>query len=135
MTRSRVASYLTGPDDRVFAIRDRRGLDDGDMRDAFYAALAAAGLGHLRAEDPDRFHDLRHTFGTLAVQRLPVTDVQACMGHADVKTTMRYVHHVPKHDAAARFSEFLAAQAVSPLCPELATSTPTERNSAQLNGA
>jgi hypothetical protein len=30
-----------------------------------------------------------------------VTDVEEYMGHADLKTTMRYVHHVPKHDAAA----------------------------------
>jgi hypothetical protein len=43
-----------------------------------------------------------------------VTDVQAFMGHADIKTTMRYVHHVPKHDAADRFSKFVAAQSVSP---------------------
>jgi integrase len=39
-----------------------------------------------------------------------VTDVQAFLGHADVKTTMRYVHHVPKHDAAERFSRFVDAQ-------------------------
>jgi integrase len=80
------------------------------MRDGFYAALEAAGLGHLRdGDDPIVFHDLRHTFGTLAVQVWPVTDVQAYMGHADIKTTMRYVHHVPKHDAAAQFSAFVAA--------------------------
>lgn len=35
------------------------------------------------------------------MQVWPVTDVQALMGHSDVKTTMGYVHHVPKHDAAA----------------------------------
>ena len=128
--------YLTADDDRVFPSASGGALDDGDMRDAFYAALVAACLGHKRHEDPPiRFHDLRHTFGTLAVQKFPVTDVQAWMGHKDIKTTMRYAHHVPKHDAAARFSEFIAAQSVSPLCPEPATSTPTERNSAQLNGA
>ena len=27
------------------------------------------------------------------------------MGHADIQTTMRYVHHVPKRDAARRFTE------------------------------
>jgi integrase len=85
--------------------------------------------------EPIVFHDLRHTFGTLAVQVWPVTDVQAYMGHADIKTTMRYVHHVPKHDAAKRFSEFVASQTVSPLCPEPTHSDATERNSAQLAGA
>ena len=32
------------------------------------------------------------------------------MGHADVQTTMRYAHHVPKHNAADRFSAFVASQ-------------------------
>jgi integrase len=67
------------------------------------------------------FHDLRHTFGTLAVQVWPVTDVQAFMGHSDIKITMRYVHHVPKHDAAERF---IASHTLSPLCPEPGTSAP-----------
>ena len=26
------------------------------------------------------------------------------MGHADIATTMIYVHHVPQHDAAAKLS-------------------------------
>jgi integrase len=111
-------------------------LDDTDMRDGFYAALAAAELGTLREqENPIKFHDLRHTFGTLAVQVWPVTDVQAYMGHSDIKTTMRYAHHVPKRDAADRFSQFIASQTVSPLCPEPVTSCAAEANSAQLRAA
>ena len=128
--------YLTAPDDRVFVSVTGGALDDGDMREAFYAALEAAELGHLREQDePITFHDLRHTFGSLAVQVWPVTDVQAFMGHSDIKTTMRYVHHVPKHDAAARFSQFVASQTVSPLCPEPMTSDTPERNSEQLAAA
>jgi integrase len=46
-------------------------------------ALERAGLRPLR------FHDLRHTFGTLAITRADIVEVQAWMGHADVKTTMR----------------------------------------------
>jgi integrase len=46
-----------------------------------------------------------------------VTDVQAFMGHSDIKPTMRYVHHVPKHDAAERFSRFVASQTVSRCVP------------------
>jgi integrase len=64
--------------------------------------LKAAGLAHLR------FHDLRHTFGTLAVQEFALSDVKAYMGHADIATTMIYVHHVPQHDAADRLSARLA---------------------------
>ena len=66
-------------------------------------ALAAAGL------QPMRFHDLRHTFGTLAVQAFPLSDVQAFMGHADVATTMLYVHHVPQVDAAEKLTRLVAA--------------------------
>jgi hypothetical protein len=73
------------------------------MRRRFYAALDAAELPHIR------FHDLRHTFGTLAVQAFPLTDVKAFMGHADIQTTMIYVHHVPQHDAADKLSRLLAA--------------------------
>jgi integrase len=30
------------------------------------------------------------------------------MGHADITTTMIYVHHIPQHDAAERLSVRLA---------------------------
>ena len=42
------------------------------------------------------------------MQAFPLTDVKAYMGHADIQTTMIYVHHVPRHDAAARLSRLLA---------------------------
>ena len=32
------------------------------------------------------------------------------MGHADVATTMVYVHHVPQHDAANKLSAALRAE-------------------------
>lgn len=53
----------------------------------------------------------RHTFGTLAVQVFPLSDVQAYMGHADIATTMIYVHHVPRNDDAAKLTAALAAAA------------------------
>jgi hypothetical protein len=30
------------------------------------------------------------------------------MGHADIQTTMLYVHHTPQHDAADRLSALVA---------------------------
>lgn len=100
------AGYPTGADALVLPTRGGGMLESGRVRDAFYRGLEAAGLGHLREKDnPMTFHDLRHTFGTLAVRKLPVTDVQAYMGHADIQTTMRYVHHVPRTDAARQLSE------------------------------
>jgi integrase len=110
--------HFTGPDDLVFCSPVGGYLLDDDVRDAFYAALDAAGLGHLRAnDDPIVYHDLRHTFGTLAVRIAPVTDVQHWMGHADIRTTMRYVHSVPQHDDAAKLTAAFGAEAVPPDVP------------------
>jgi integrase len=58
------------------------------------------------------FHDLRHTFRTLAVQVLPLSDVKAYIGHADIATTMIYVHHVPQLDAAEKLSRALDERGV-----------------------
>jgi Phage integrase family len=79
-------------------------IEESAMRRRFYRALKRAGLDHIR------FHDLRHTFGTIAVQAFPLTDVKAFMGHADIQTTMVYVHHVPQHDAADKLSRLLDAR-------------------------
>lgn len=93
--------------DSRLSVADRGMLGEDAFRDALYEAMAAAGID--RASFPARggftFHDLRHTFGTLAVQEFPLHDVQAFMGHASIETTMRYAHHVPKVDAARRFTE------------------------------
>jgi hypothetical protein len=47
------------------------------------------------------------------VQAWPLTDVKAYMGHADVQTTMGYVHHVPRTAAADELTRVIEA-AVSP---------------------
>lgn len=68
-------------------------MDYRTVKNGFYATLDRAGLGHLRtAREPFTFHDLRHSFGTLAVQVYPVTDVQVYIGHEKIETTMRDVH-------------------------------------------
>jgi len=110
----------TAPEDRVFTLGHNEPIHQDTVRKRFYVALNRAGLGALREKDaPIVFHDLRHTFGTLAVQAFPLTDVMAMMGHADVSTTMIYVHHVPQRDAAARLTALLERDAapalVSPL--------------------
>jgi integrase len=91
----------TGEEDLVFVSPTGEHIEDSALRRRFYAALKAAGLKHIR------FHDLRHSFGTLAVQVFPLTDVKAYMGHADIATTMIYVHHVPQVDAAEKLSAAL----------------------------
>ena len=103
---------LVGGDDFVFCTPLGEARSDFFIRRSFYKTLDRAGLGHLRTKDnPMRFHDLRHTFGTLAVQAAPISDVQAWMGHAQIQTTMIYVHYVPQHDAAEKLTRLFDATA------------------------
>jgi integrase len=107
---------FVGPDEFVFCNELGGFVDDSRLRKRFYRALQDAGLGRLREKD-DRvvFHDLRHTFGTIAVQAFPLSDVKAFMGHENIETTMIYVHHIPQADAAARLGALLHADALPPL--------------------
>ncbi len=66
-------------------------IDRSALYRRYKVAQRAAGLRELRV------HDLRHSFGTMAVRAFPITDVQTWMGHADIATTRKYVHY-----AAAR---------------------------------
>jgi integrase len=98
--------HWASPDDFVFPNVLGAPFDHNRLRIRFREARDRAGLEALR------FHDLRHTFGTLAVRVFPLTDVKAFMGHADIQTTMLYVHHVPQHDAADKLSAALSADIV-----------------------
>jgi integrase len=113
LRRIQAAGYPCGPDDLVLPTGGVGMLQIGRVRDAFYRGVRRAGLGHLRDKDhnPIVLHDLRHTFGTLAVRKLPLTDVKEFMGHKDIQTTMRYVHSVPRNDAAEVLSEAFTAAA------------------------
>ena len=101
--------HFTDPDDRVFINHVGDVLGQDLLRRRFKTALVAAGL------QPMRLHDLRHTFGTIAVQAFALSDVKAYMGHANIDTTMIYVHHVPQHDAADKLSALVTdAKTVHP---------------------
>jgi len=86
-------------DDLVF-LGDTGGYLDGSaLRRRYVTALERAGLRRLR------FHDLRHTFGTRMIARADIRRVQEWMGHADVQTTMKYLHYAPRGDEAALVAE------------------------------
>lgn len=85
--------------DYVFANVTGDRLDPSALRRRFVAARDAAGL------PPLRFHDLRHTAGTLLTRVLDPVTVRDVLGHADLKTTERYLHAVRAsrlRDAATR---------------------------------
>jgi hypothetical protein len=69
------------------------------LRRRYVAALERAGLRPLR------FHDLRHTFGTRMIAKADIRRVQEWMGHADIQTTMKYLHYVPRDEDAALVAE------------------------------
>jgi integrase len=95
--------HFTESDDLVF-VNDRGGaIVESALRRRFWKALDRARLKRVR------LHDLWHSYGSLAVRAYRLDEVKAYMGHADLSMTMRYVHHVPAHDAAARLSAVLAA--------------------------
>jgi integrase len=89
----------SGREDLVFCGKAGEHLDASALRRRFKKAVSRAGIRELR------FHDLRHTFGSLAINRASIVQVQAWMGHADVDTTMRYLHHRSRGDEAELLAE------------------------------
>ncbi|HEX3036334.1 MAG TPA: site-specific integrase, partial [Thermodesulfobacteriota bacterium] len=57
------------------------------IQNTWLKTLKDAGITGLR------FHDLRHTFATRAIESgASIVAVSKILGHADLKTTMRYTH-------------------------------------------
>lgn len=74
---------------------------------------------------PLRFHDLRHTFGSLAVDGgASLVQVQAWMGHAAIATTMRYLHSKSRTEDAALLGRAFTADALEQIGE--ASTAPTE---------
>ena len=94
---------FTHSDDYVFANRLGRRIDPSALRRRFERARDAAGL------EPLRFHDLRHTYGSLlVVGGIDLVSVKAAMGHSRITTTERYLHARPAGEQADRFTRALA---------------------------
>ncbi len=51
-----------------------------------------------------RFHDLRHSFGSLAIQKFDLVAVKDMMGHSKLTTTERYLHSKPRPDDVAKLT-------------------------------
>jgi integrase len=75
----------------------------------------AASWSGRRAQEaagvrPLRFHDLRHSFGSLVVREVDTATLKAWMGHAKLTTTERYLHAKPRHTDVARLNRAFATQ-------------------------
>ncbi len=95
--------------DPVFAGAAGGHLDASALRRRYVAAVARAGLRPLP------FHSLRHYFGSMAVNRASLVQVQSWMGHSHIQTTARYLHSKSQADDAE-----LLASAFVPWSPQVA---------------
>jgi integrase len=94
--------FWTDDDDLVFVGITGGYLDGSALSKRYRASLERAALRPLR------FHDLRHTFGTRVIGVADIRRVQEWMGHANVQTTMQYLHYVPRPQDAALVGEAFA---------------------------
>jgi integrase len=90
---------FTAPGELVFCNELGRTLDGSALRRRFKKARDAAKLRPLR------FHDLRHTYGSLlAAAGVDLVTIQSAMGHSALATTGRYLHAKPATEQAAVFT-------------------------------
>lgn len=90
--------------DFVCAWEDGRPFDPSNAKKIFDRALKKYKLRKIR------FHDLRHTFGTILVDKnIPLPVIQSMLRHADRRTTERYTHGTKsaKEEAAERINDIL----------------------------
>jgi integrase len=104
LSKLRAREFFTADDELVFVSGQGGVLGYDPLARRYRAAQRRAGLRPLR------FHDLRHSFGTMAVRQFPITDVQTWMGHADIATTRNYIHYAPQPEAAARLGALVGEQ-------------------------
>lgn len=96
---------FTANDEYVFTNRFGRRLDGSAVRRRFERARDAAGLRPLR------FHDLRHTYGSLLVAGgVDLASVKSAMGHSRITTTERYLHARSASELADRFTQAFGRQ-------------------------
>jgi len=80
--------------DRVFCDDDGRSIKS--IKTAFKNAVRRSGIKHCR------FHDTRATFASRLVEKgVNIVTVKELLGHADIRTTMRYAEPAPEYKRQA----------------------------------
>jgi len=98
LARLRERPRFAGRNDYVFCRPDGGPLDRSAVRSRFICAQEKA---RVRVR---RFHDLRHSFGSLAIQKFDLVAVKDMMGHSKLTTTERYLHSKPRPDDVAKLT-------------------------------
>ena len=96
---------FVAPEDLVFCGPLGQALDDSAIRRRLRSTQEAAGLRRRR------FHDLRHTFGSIGVREFDTTMLKAWMGHSKLATTERYLHAKPRHSDVERLARLFQGKA------------------------
>jgi integrase len=91
-----------GDEDPVFVGQVGQHMDASALRRRYANAAKSAELRPLP------FHSLRHYFGSMAVNRATLVQVQSWMGHAHIQTTARYLHAKSQADDAALLASAFA---------------------------
>lgn len=110
LRRGRVVASLDG-DDRVLPDLTPRRVRNVLARAARRAGLLVGTARETRDGEGGAIHKLRHTFCShLAIAGVPAMAIKELAGHADLKTTQRYMHLSPanRSDAIATLSAFYA---------------------------
>lgn len=111
LARVGTRAHHVGDDDPVFVSAAGRHLDASALRRRYKAAAKRGGVRVLP------FHSLRHFFGSMAVNRASLVQVQTWMGHAHVQTTARYLHHRTQDSDAALLADAFRAAIVPQRAP------------------
>jgi integrase len=109
-TLARLAQEDGAEDGLVFPGAHGSYLDASALYRRYKAALGRAGLRDLR------FHDLRHTFGTQVIgnPQVSILQLKEWMGHADIDTTMKYLHYAPRPGDAELIAQAFEAVSCRP---------------------
>jgi len=99
--------HFTGDDDYVFVARGGGRLDISAIRRRYKRARDAAGLR------PIKLHGLRHAAGSLIAKNVGVIVARDVLGHADLKTTNRYLHGKVDERAVAAMNAAFGVKPVS----------------------
>jgi integrase len=84
-------------------------MNTNKLRDRYVAARDRAGLRPLT------FHQQRHSFGSVAIDKLSAVEVQQAMGHASLQTTQRYLHFRDSSEVAKRLQGAFAITRTEPV--------------------